>query len=169
MWPLKDPDTVSLITGLAIAMASGAAGALVAIWVWRIVKNWRRPSPAEVERLRRRAVNTYGRISTGKILELLEPTPDGPAGPVLMYEYEVAGVTYQAAQDVSAMPEVAAASPFLPGQVASVKYDPRQPTNSILACEDWCGVPDLMPSRSLQESPANPPSGSGENVTGNPS
>jgi hypothetical protein len=52
----------------------------------------------------------------------------------------VAGATYAAAQDVSALPEIAAAAPFLPGHTTSVKYDPKQPTNSILACEDWCGI-----------------------------
>ena len=103
----------------------------------------RRKTPAEIERLRRLAVNACGRISTGRILELAEPVPDGPAGPTLLYEYEVAGVTYAAAQDLSGLPEIAAAAPFLSGQTASVKYDPKHPTNSILACEDWCGVPRL--------------------------
>jgi hypothetical protein len=70
----------------------------------------------------------------------MEPVPGGPAGPTLLYEYEVAGATYAAAQDVSALPEIAAAASFLPGHPASVKYDPKQPTNSILACEDWCGI-----------------------------
>jgi hypothetical protein len=78
-------------------------------------------------------------------LELAELVAGGPAGPILLYEYEVAGVTYEAAQDLSALPEIAAAAPFLPGQTTSVKYDPKQPTNSILACEAWCGIPDLEP------------------------
>jgi len=151
---LKDLNSASLIPGLAIAMAVGAASALAGMWVWRIVKHWRRLDPAEVERQRRLAVNACGRISTGKVLELLEPVTGGPAGPVLLYEYEVAGVTYQAAQDISALPEMTAAAPFLPGQIASVKYDPRQPTNSILACEDWCGVPDLVHSRTSQDEAA---------------
>ena len=136
-----------MITGLAIAMASGAAAALAVMGAWRFAQRWRHQDPAEVERLRRQSVNACGRISTGRILELLDPAADGPAGPVLLYEYEVSGVTYQAAQDVSSLLEVAAAAPFLPGQVASVKYDPRLPTNSILACEDWSGVAELTRSR----------------------
>jgi hypothetical protein len=74
---------------------------------------------------------------------LADPVEGGPVGPILLYDYEVAGVTYEAAQDLSAMPEIAAAAPFLPGQTTSVKYDPKQPTNSILACEVWCGIPVL--------------------------
>ena len=93
-------------------------------------------------------------------MELAEPVAGGPAGPILLYDYEVAGVTYEAAQDLSALPEIAAAAPFLPGQTTSVKYDPKQPTNSILACEAWCGIPDLEPNRNAaaraQEEPAEP-------------
>jgi hypothetical protein len=119
------------------------------------VRRWRQKDPAEVERLRRLAVNACGRVSTGRILELLDPVPDRPAGPILLYEYEVAGVTYQTAQDVGPLPEIAAAAPFLLGQTASIKYDPRHPTNSIVACEGWCGVPDLTRG-------TNPPSPPGE-------
>ena len=142
-----------MITGLAFAMASGAAAALAVLWGWRFAQRWRHQDPAEVERLRRERVNACGRISTGRILELLDPAAGGPPGPVLLYEYEVSGVTYQAAQDVGPLPEVSAAAPFLPGQIASVKYDPRQPTNSILACEGWSGVSDLIRSRPSPDSP----------------
>ncbi|MGA3325621.1 MAG: hypothetical protein ABSF45_14205 [Terriglobia bacterium] len=132
---------------LGIAVAATAAIALVGVWAWRTVRRWRRKSPDEIERLRRLGVNACGRISSGKILELADPVADGPAGPILLYEYEVAGVSYEAAQDLSALPEIAAAAPFLPGQTTSVKYDPKQPTNSILACEVWSGIPDLEPHR----------------------
>lgn len=130
-----------------IAFAGIVASALAGVWAWRIVHQWRRKSPEEVERLRRLAVNTCGRIIPARIVEVAEPDPNGPKGPILLYDYEVAGVTYEAAQDVSALPEIAAAAPFLPGQTASVKYDPRQPTNSILASESWCGIPDLEPRK----------------------
>lgn len=133
---------------LGIVLAGTAAIILVGVWVWKIVKRRRRKSPDEIERLRRQGVNACGRIIQGRIAELAEPVPDGPAGPVLLYEYELAGVTYEAAQDVSMLPEIVNAAPFLPGQTASVKYDPKQPTNSILACETWCGIPELETRRS---------------------
>jgi hypothetical protein len=138
---------VTLSKDWGIAVAGTAAIALAGVWVWRTVRRWRRKSPDEIERLRRLEVNACGRINSGRILELAEPVADGPAGPILLYEYEVAGVTYEAAQDLSALPEIAAAAPFLPGQTTSVKYDPKQPTNSILACEAWCGIPELQPNR----------------------
>jgi hypothetical protein len=138
---------VTLSKDLGIAFLGTAAIALSGVWAWRTVRRWRRKSPGEIERLRRLDVNKCGRIGVGRVVELAEPLPGGPAGPVLLYDYEVAGVTYEAAQDVSALPEVAAAAPFLPGQTTSVKFDPKQPTNSILACETWCGIPDLEPHR----------------------
>jgi hypothetical protein len=138
---------MTLSRDLGIVVAATAAVALVGVWAWRTVRRWRRKSPDELERLRRLAVNACGRIIPGRIVELAEPAAEGPAGPILLYDYEVAGVTYEAAQDVGALPEIAAAAPFLPGQTTSVKYDPKQPTNSILACEGWCGIPDLEPNK----------------------
>ena len=138
---------MTLSKDLGIAAVGTAAIALAGVWAWRTVRRWRRKSPDEIERLRRLGVNACGRIIPGRIVELAEPVAGGPAGPILLYEYEVAGVTYEAAQDLSALPEIAAAAPFLPGQTTSVKYDPKQPTNSILACEAWCGIPDLEPNR----------------------
>ena len=140
-----------------IAIAGSAAISLAGVWAWSIVQGWRRKSPDELERLRRLEVNACGRIGLGRIVELAEPVRDGAAGPILLYDYEVAGVTYEAAQDLSALTEIAAAAPFLPGQTTSVKYDPKQPTNSILACETWCGIPDLKPHRNALSEPGEEP------------
>ena len=138
---------MTLSKDMGIAIAGAVAGALAGVWTWKTVRCWRRKSPDELERLRRLGVNACGRIIPGRIVELADPVADGPPGPVLLYDYEVAGVTYEAAQDLGALSEIAAAAPFLPGQTTSVKYDPKQPTNSILACEGWCGIPDLEPNK----------------------
>lgn len=152
---------MTLSKALGIAVAGTAAITFAGVWAWRTVRRWRRKSPDEIERLRRLEVNACGRIGLGRIVELAEPVADGPPGPILLYQYEVAGVTYEAAQDLSALPEIAAAAPFLPGQTTSVKYDPKQPTNSILACEGWCGMPDLELNRNAvsarQENSTEPP------------
>ena len=148
--------TVKLSTSLGITLAAAGAATIIGVWTWEVVRHWRKKDPAEIERLRRQSVNACGRIISGRILEVLEPVPGGPPGPTLLYEYEVGGVTYEAAQDVSPLPEVAAAAPFLPGQITSLKYDPRQPTNSILACEDWCDIPDLNLGKALRQPPAEP-------------
>ena len=101
---------------------------------------WRRKDPAELERLRRLDINRRGRIGAGRIVDLVEPQTAGAKSVLLGYAYEVAGVTYEAAQDVTALPEIAAMARFLSGQTASVKYDPKRPANSIVACEHWSGL-----------------------------
>lgn len=68
--------------------------------------------------------------------------PEGPAGsdaPVrLIFTYEIAGVAYEAAQDVTALPERLRAMRFdLPVQV---RYDYRNPANSIVVAEEWSGI-----------------------------
>jgi hypothetical protein len=101
---------------------------------------WRRKDPAELERLRRLDVNRRGRISAGRIVDLLEPETAGSKSCLVVYSYEVAGVTYEAAQDVAALPEIAAIARFVSGRTASVKFDPKRPGNSIIACEEWSGL-----------------------------
>lgn len=101
---------------------------------------WRRKDPAELEKLRRLDVNKRGRIRAGRVVDLLEAETAGSKTPLLIYSYEVAGVTYEAAQDVSALPEIAARARVFSGRTASVKYDPKRPGNSIIACEEWNGL-----------------------------
>jgi len=101
---------------------------------------WRREDPAELERLRRLDINKRGRISAGRVVDLVEAETAGSRSLLMIYSYEVAGVTYEAAQDVTALPEFAAMARFLSGRTASVKYDPKRPANSIIACEEWNGL-----------------------------
>jgi hypothetical protein len=73
-------------------------------------------------------------------VDLVERQTAGAKSALVRYSYEVAGVTYEAAQDVTALPEIAAMAQFLSGQTASVKYDLKRPANSIIACEEWSGL-----------------------------
>jgi len=100
---------------------------------------WRRKDPAELEKLRRLDVNKCGRIRAGRVVDLLDAETAGSKS-VVVYSYEVAGVTYEAAQDLSALPEIATRARFFSGRTASVKYDPKRPGNSIIACEGWSGL-----------------------------
>jgi hypothetical protein len=101
---------------------------------------WWRKHPAELERLRRLDINKRGRIGVGRIVDSVEVEAAGLKSSLVVYSYEVAGVTYEAAQDVAALPEIAAIAQFLSGRTASVKYDPKRPANSIVACEEWSGL-----------------------------
>jgi hypothetical protein len=131
---------------ILIAAATGLVGVGIAgTWGWRRLARWRQKDPNEVERLRRLDVNRRGRITTAEIVDLFEA--DAPSAAVqsprslmVIYKYQVAGVTYEVSQDVSALPAALSASRALASQTASIKYDPKAPTNSIIACEAWNGM-----------------------------
>src|SRR5262245_6605809 len=103
---------------------------LVSIIVYRLWKEARVP-PEERERLRRASLAAYGKVHDASLLEVHQN--------MLLYAYLVRGVEYTASQDVSRLSEympadLTALSPVL------VKYDPRNPANSILVAEQWSGL-----------------------------
>jgi hypothetical protein len=117
--------------------------------------------PVEVERSRRAYVNRIGRIVEGHVVEIADQAlaaasangngklagafkrapvvADGPRK-LLYYSYAISGVTYETAQDITGLEERAHLSRVASGQTASVKYDPSNPSNSILLADDWCGL-----------------------------
>lgn len=98
-------------------------------------------SPEEAEKRRRLLINRNGRIASAEVVDLVEETPpDQSPRRVVVYRYEVAGVTYEAAQDVFGFSGAEFAGQGLAGLASSVKYDPQMPMNSIIACEEWSGL-----------------------------
>jgi Protein of unknown function (DUF3592) len=131
-------------------LAGGIAAGLVVtgIIVWLIVRR-RRPSAAELERRRREYLAAQGRITDGSIVDARtldgeESTSSTPE--LLMYRYRIAGVTYDCGQDVSSIPEHTAG--FRIDQPVQVKYDTRNPGNSIIVSETWTGL-RMKPQRVL--------------------
>lgn len=59
---------------------------------------------------------------------------------LLYYTYAISGVTYETAQDVTGLEERLHLTRVAAGQIASVKYDPSNPSNSILLADDWSGL-----------------------------
>lgn len=66
-------------------------------------------------------------------------TPDG-LPKLLFYSYSISGVTYETAQDITGLEEQLHLDRVAAGQTASVKYDPSNPSNSILLADDWSGL-----------------------------
>jgi hypothetical protein len=103
----------------------------------------RKLSPEEIEKMRRDKLSSTGRITDGSITETHWIDPGNPEGPlttptVLIYRYMIGGVTYECAQDVSAMPElVRHVRVDLPVQV---RFDQRRPGDSIVVAESWSGL-----------------------------
>jgi hypothetical protein len=147
------------IAGLIVMAAIG-----VVVWLRR------KPIDAsEIERQRRAYLNKVGRIVEGQILEISEnafpvddakqhstPAKHNPgsssgakitaAAPtngtqrLIYYTYSISGVTYETAQDVTGLEERLHLKRAAVGQTASVKYDPSNPSNSILLADDWSGL-----------------------------
>ncbi len=131
---------IASLTLLAYALA--ATGVLLISTGLLLRRRWRRPDAAELERRRRLRVNRIGRLADGRIVELVEASEgaDAAGQPLVVYNYEVRGVEYQSAQDVSFLGARLDLRRVASGQPASVKYDPQNPTNSIILCEGWSGI-----------------------------
>jgi hypothetical protein len=124
---------VSLATGAIIV-----AGATAAYFV-----RSRRKSPSERERERREFLNRSGRIADGTLIDFTEvANPADPNTPVqlLLYQYEISGVQYDAAQDVTELSKYVNVHNCRLGLPASVRYAPLSPQNSMVVSESWSGL-----------------------------
>lgn len=101
----------------------------------------RRTTPEQRERRRRLEVNAGGRITDAVITEVRTiETPAGATLHLLHYSYDLHGVSYSATQDISALLAHIQRDPRRIAGPASVKYLPRNPSNSIVICEQWSGL-----------------------------
>jgi hypothetical protein len=125
---------------VTLGLAALATAAGLAAWLVARSRAGGEKSAEEIERQRRLDVYQRGRIAQGHIVDFLDGGSSDHDGRLLLYKYEVGGVAYEAAQDISALTGLAAVAHGLAGQIASVKYDPKRPTKSIVACEEWCGI-----------------------------
>lgn len=122
-------------------LLGGGAAAAVAAGAWLWVRS-RRKTPEQIERERRRRIATIGRITDGTVLDTQEVAGSTSAATqkLLLYHYDVGGVSYEAAQDVTHLAEVVDFRHCRVGVAASIKYDPQHPGNSIVVSEGWSGL-----------------------------
>jgi hypothetical protein len=121
--------------GIAAIAVTAAAAATAATYILTRKK----PTPEEFERQRRDQLATVGRITDGTITDA-PFAPDDPTHTprLLIYDYRIAGVTYECAQDVTTLAEhVRDIRTDLPIQV---RYDLHNPANSIVVAESWSGI-----------------------------
>jgi len=126
-----------------------------------LIYKWKNKPPTldDIERRRRLHVNQVGRIAEGRVIDLVKqeiPADEqrvlgvfkknnNGAGPnvtrqMICYSYSISGVTYETAQDVTGLEARVMPQKLIAGQPASVKYDPSNPSNSILIGDDWSGL-----------------------------
>lgn len=138
---------------LALGGATIAAIAMIAYAFFRPEEN-----AEEIERKRRLHLNQIGRIAEGQVVELVQHAPDqqekkklifgsrarplSNLGPrhFVSYSYAISGVIYHTAQDISGLQSQVRFERLVAGQPASIKYDPANPSDSILVADDWSGL-----------------------------
>lgn len=122
-------------------MATGAAGVLALLVGAALRIRSRRKSAAERERERRLTVNAAGRITDGVLVESDGfEAPEAVSG-MVFYRYKAKGVEYSAAQDISTLLPLTPSAVCSPGIPVQVKYHPQRPSDSIILCEQWSGLP----------------------------
>ena len=133
----------------------GAAAAAIAMIGYAFF----RPAeePEEIERKRRLHLNQIGRIAEGQVVELAahpaepreakrffgsraRPLSSSTLRQLVSYSYAISGVTYHTAQDITGLESQVSLDKLVAGQPASIKYDPSNPTDSILVADDWSGL-----------------------------
>jgi hypothetical protein len=147
-------NTVSPDWKLILAMGGAAIAAvsMIGYAFFRPAEN-----PEEIERKRRLHLNQIGRIAEGQVVELAahaaepratkgffgsRPQPVDHLSPrqLVSYSYSISGVVYHTAQDITGLESQVRLDKLVAGQPASIKYDPSNPTDSILVADDWSGL-----------------------------
>jgi len=119
------------LTGVTVIAMAGAMA-----WL-----RGKKKTPEQREVLRRQRISEQGRVTAGTVLDVREiDSATGHSVQLVHYSYEVAGVQYECAQDVTLLGQFFDLHSCRIGVTSSVKYDPRHPGNSIVVAETWCGL-----------------------------
>jgi hypothetical protein len=124
-------------THLYILILAAVIALVAAYFVFR-----RKPKTAdELERERREWLDRIGRITDGTVIDVQEmPGNNNHSATFLIYHYDVAGVSYEASQDVTYLRQLINLHSCRLGLPTSVRFDPQNPGNSIVLSERWMGL-----------------------------
>jgi len=127
---LREWQIASLAAGVAVAAAT-------ALW-W---VNRTRPTPDEIEHERRQILFNYGRIVDGMLLDAFQIENElGEVRNMLLYQYEISGVSYQCSQDITTLAAILDPAQIKIGMPCSIRYQPGSPENSLIVSERWSGL-----------------------------
>lgn len=119
-----------------IAIAAAVLTLTVSVWTRR-----HRKTPEQRERERRFRISETGRITDGTVIDVSHLNLNGSGEmQLLIYKYDVAGVSYEASQDITHLRHMVDLHSCRIGLPASIKYDPANPGNSIVVAENWTGI-----------------------------
>ncbi len=119
-------------------------GAAVLALAASLVLGRNRKTPEQRERERRQRLSARGRITIGNILDVQEIQNNGHGGmQLLIYQYDVAGVSYEASQDVTHLRQYIDLHACRMGLPTSIRYDPKNPGDSMVVSEHWSGIQQM--------------------------
>jgi hypothetical protein len=154
--PVRGRKLKELLADWKLLLALGGGSVLaIALLLYAFVHP--KVDPEEAERKRRLHLNHIGRIAEGQVVDLSEQPaiegvrrgllksrahtlPDVRPRFLVCYSYSISGVTYHTAQDITGLESQVQFKRLMAGQQASVKYDPSNPSDSILVADDWSGL-----------------------------
>jgi hypothetical protein len=120
------------------SLVLGASGVMLAAY---LLLRRKPKSPEEIERERREWLDQIGRITDGTVIDVQElRANEHKAATLLIFQYDVAGVSYEASQDVTYLRQRINLHSCRLGLPTSVRYDPQNPGNSIVVSEKWMGL-----------------------------
>ena len=144
------PSHLPRALGEPQTLAGAGACVVIALGVGIYLLTRKGPTAEEIERERRDMLAHMGRITDGTIMDTMVsqanasfgdqdmPEAASSAPNIIIYNYRIAGVTYECAQDVTALAEqVRGIRSDLPIQV---RYAPHNPGNSIVVADSWSGL-----------------------------
>jgi hypothetical protein len=127
------PGILALSFSATEMVTLALAGVLVVIVSIMGYRAWQhsRVTPEERERRRRAVLVAHGKMGDATLMEIRDD--------LVFYCYNVRGVEYTASQDVSRLKE------YMPNDLStvgpvSVRYEARNPANSIVLAESWSGI-----------------------------
>jgi hypothetical protein len=127
---LREWQIASVAAG--VAAAGGAA-------LWLLTR--KRPTPDEIEQARRQSLVGFGRIVDGMLLDGFQIENEvGDVRHMLLYQYEISGVSYQCSQDITKLAEIHDPARIKIGMPCSIRYQPGSPENSLVVAERWSGL-----------------------------
>jgi len=142
-------NSLRLYPVLAFGVTAGIVG-------YALLSRKNKKPVEDVERERRAELTRGGRIIDGNVIDVLEMEDDKTLRQsiLLVYTYDVAGVTYEASQDVTHLRQFIDLYSCRLGLPTSVKYDPHNPGDSIVISETWSGLrkPTIGAQRPVAES-----------------
>jgi hypothetical protein len=137
-------STWETAAGLAVIVLGAAA------LVWLFLRP--RPTPDELERLRRQLLSQSGRLVDGMLLDVREmEAADGRTLTMLEFSYRIGGVEYECSQDITSLKDVVDPAHVRAGFPCSVRYQTGSPQNSIVLAEEWSGLRQSLPVTHVDE------------------